>query len=295
MIESKSFKSYLGKALVVSMLLVLTALCLLPMVHTIALSLSSRDAVVSGKVTLWPVDATWVAYVRILEDKQFIQSFGVSVLRVILGVTVNMVMTITLAFPLAHNKDKFPQRNIYMWYIVFTMMFSGGMIPSYLVIKNVGLLDSIWALVLPGAVPIFNVLVLMNYFRGLPKEIEEAALIDGCGVWRMMLKIFLPLAIPSLATVGLFAVVNHWNAFFDGAIYINSAAKKPLQTYLQSLVVTEESLQNMTPEQRARFEELTGRNFNSAKMLVSMIPILVVYPFLQRFFVTGLVLGSVKS
>ena len=150
-------------------------------------------------------------------------------------------------------------------------------------------------LVLPGALPIFNMLVLMNYFRGLPPEIEEAAVIDGASAWVMMVKIMVPLAIPSIATVTLFSIVNHWNAFFDGVIYINSGTKKPLQTYLQSLVIDQSQFMNMTAEERQRLEELTSKNFNAAKLLVSMIPILAVYPFLQRFFVTGLVLGSVKS
>lgn len=295
MVQPKSASSYLYKGLVIFFLLLLTMLCLLPIVHTLATSFSSRAAVISGRVGLLPVGFSTIAYERILDDGMFIQSFKNSVVRVILGGSINLVLTILTAYPLSRSRERFPQRNIYMWYIVFSMLFAGGIIPSYLLIKNLGLLDTIWVLVLPGALPIFNMLVLMNYFRGLPSEIEEAAVIDGASAWVMMVKIMVPLAIPSIATVTLFSIVNHWNAFFDGVIYINSGTKKPLQTYLQSLVIDQSQFMNMTAEERQRLEELTSKNFNAAKLLVSMIPILAVYPFLQRFFVTGLVLGSVKS
>lgn len=295
MVQPKSASSYLYKGLVIFFLLLLTMLCLLPIVHTLATSFSSRAAVISGRVGLLPVGFSTIAYERILDDSMFIQSFKNSVVRVILGGGINLVLTILTAYPLSRSRERFPQRNIYMWYIVFSMLFAGGIIPSYLLIKNLGLLDTIWVLVLPGALPIFNMLVLMNYFRGLPSEIEEAAVIDGASAWVMMVKIMVPLAIPSIATVTLFSIVNHWNAFFDGVIYINSGTKKPLQTYLQSLVIDQSQFMNMTAEERQRLEELTSKNFNAAKLLVSMIPILAVYPFLQRFFVTGLVLGSVKS
>ena len=295
MVESKGIQHALGRCFVWICLGLMTLICLFPILHTLALSFSIRVAVVSGKVGLLPVDFSTVAYERILDDSMFIQCFKNSVVRVVVGTAINTLMTVTLAFPLSRKKERFPQRNIYMWYIVFTMMFSGGLIPSFMLVKKVGILDTIWALVLPGAVPIFNVLVLMNYFRGLPSEIEEAALVDGASAWVMLYKIFLPLALPSLATVTLFAIIGHWNAFFDGAIYINTGSKKPLQTYLQTLIVDQTQFTNMTPEERQRLEELTSKNFNAAKLLVSIVPIMVIYPFLQRYFVTGLVLGSVKG
>ena len=211
MVQPKSAASHLSKGLVIFFLLLLTALCLLPIVHTLAMSFSSRSAVISGRVGLLPVGFSTIAYERILDDSMFIQSFKNSVVRVILGGGINLVLTILTAYPLSRSRERFPQRNIYMWYIVFSMLFAGGIIPSYLLIKNLGLLDTIWVLVLPGALPIFNMLVLMNYFRGLPSEIEEAAVIDGANAWVMMLKIMVPLAIPSIATVTLFSIVNHWN------------------------------------------------------------------------------------
>lgn len=295
MVESKTFGSSLGRVIVRVVIVFVTIMSLLPIIHTLALSFSSKNAVVSGAVTFWPVDFSTAAYEGIIRDPIFKQTFLNSIWRVLLGTLINTVMTVSLAFPLSRSRSKFPQRNVYMWYIIVTMLVSGGLIPSYMLIKELGMLDTIWALVLPGAVPIFNVLVLMNYFRGLPAEIEEAAIIDGANAWTVITRLFLPLALPSLATVTLFAVIGHWNAFFDGVIYINSADKKPLQTYLQSLIVDQSQFANMSPEQRQRLEEMTGKNLNAAKMLVSTIPILLIYPLMQRYFVSGLVLGSVKS
>ena len=176
------------------------------------------------------------------------------------------------------------------------MLFSGGLIPWYITIKSFGLIDTIWALVLPVAVPVFNVILLMNYFRGLPKELEESAGIDGAGAWQMLLKIFLPVSVPVLATITLFSVVGHWNSFFDGMILMNKKVNWPLQTYVQQLVVSLQSIMNVTdPEEQKRMLETSNKTFNAAKVFVSMIPILAIYPFLQRYFIGGIVLGSVKE
>ena len=148
---------------------------------------------------------------------------------------------------------------------------------------------------LPGAVPVFNVIVLMNFFKGIPDELDEAARIDGANPWTIMLRIFVPLAVPSIATITLFSIVGHWNAFFDGMIYINTRAKIPLQTYIQSLVVEIRDTTGMTPEEIQRMNAMSSRTFNAAKVFVTMVPVLIVYPFLQKYFVSGLVMGSVKG
>lgn len=295
MVESKSILSKVVIAVIYVILTLMTLLCLLPLIHTIALSFSDKSAAMAGMVTFFPVRPTLTAYQAILEDKQFWQSFVNSIFRVLLGGAINMALTILMAYPLSKNKKAFPQRNIYMWYLIFSMLFSGGMIPSYLLINSLGLMDTIWALVLPGAVPIFNVIILMNFFRGLPSELEEAARIDGANPWTVLMRIFVPLAVPSIATVTLFSLVGHWNAFFDGIIYIHHSEKLPLMSYMQQLVVEIRQTSAMSPEELKKMEELTSKNFNAAKVFVSMIPILLVYPFLQKYFVTGLVLGSVKG
>lgn len=295
MVQSKSISGKISTILIYIILTMMTLLCLFPLIHTIALSFSDKAAAMAGMVTLWPVRPTLSAYQAILQDHQFWRSFLNSIFRVLLGVAINMLLTILMAYPLSKTKKAFPQRNVYMWYLIFSMLFNGGMIPSYLLVNSLNLLDTIWALVLPGAVPIFNIIILMNFFRGLPPELEEAASIDGANPWAIMIRIFVPLSIPSIATVTLFCIVGHWNAFFDGIIYINHSEKLPLMSYMQQLVVQIRETSTMSAEELKKMEELTSKNFNAAKVFVSMIPILLVYPFLQKYFVSGLVLGSVKG
>ena len=249
----------------------------------------------SGKVFLWPINPTLASYRAILEDQQFFRSFWNSIVRVVVGGAINVVLTILMAYPLSKSPKYFPQKNIYMWFVVFCMLFNGGLIPTYLLIYNLHIMDTIWALVLPGAVPVFNVIILMNFFKGIPDELDEAARIDGANPWTIMIRIFVPLAIPSIATITLFSIVGHWNAFFDGMIYMNTRAKIPLQTYLQSLVVEIRDTTGMTPDEIKRMNEMSSRTFNAAKVFVAMVPVLVVYPFLQKYFVSGLVMGSVKG
>lgn len=278
-------------ALLVAMLLI-TLLCLLPIVYIVSLSLSGKSAAAAGLVTLFPVDFTFYSYEYMLGDHRFFEAFGVSVKRVLIGGLINFVLTVLMAFPLAKERSEFKSRNVYVWIIVFTMMFNGGLIPWYMVVKNLHLIDTIWALTLPGAVPIFNVILLMNFFRNQPKEINEAAVVDGAGPWRMLLSVAVPLALPAIATVTLFSIVNHWNAFFDGLILINKQSNIPLQTYIQQLVVQPVISNTTRAEDLIQFSQ---RTFNAAKIVVTMIPILVIYPFLQKYFVTGITLGSVKE
>jgi putative aldouronate transport system permease protein len=279
------------------MILTVTAIvCLIPIFHTIAISLSGKLAADSGQVFLTPVDFTLSSYEKVLEDKSFFVSFGVSIKRVILGGLINFILTVLMAYPLSKTSKVFPGRNIYMWFVIFTMLFNGGMIPWYMTISSLGLIDTIWALVLPTAVPVFNVILLMNFFRGIPKELEEAAYMDGAGPWQILMRIYIPISTPALATVTLFSVVGHWNSFFDGMVLMNDKDNWPLQTYIQQLVVSLNSLMNTTdPEELKRLMAVSNKTLNAAKVILSMIPILLIYPFLQRYFVKGIVLGSIKE
>ncbi len=295
MVTQKTISSRLINVLIYLILILAAASCLLPLLNTIAISFSDRAAAMSGQVFLWPINPTLASYQAIMEDDQFFRSFWNSIVRVLLGGTINVVLTILTAYPLSKSPKYFPQKNVYMWYLVVCMLFSGGLIPSYLLIDRLNMLDTIWALVLPGAVPVFNVIVLMNFFKGIPDELDEAARIDGANPWTIMLRIFVPLAVPSIATITLFSIVGHWNAFFDGMIYLNTRAKIPLQTYIQSLVVEIRDTTGMTPEEIQRMNAMSSRTFNAAKVFVTMVPVLVVYPFLQKYFVSGLVMGSVKG
>lgn len=297
MVERNGISRILFLAFAYFLTAVLALTCLLPIVHTLALSFSGKVAVISGDVVLVPVDFNWTAYKAILEDQQYFTSFFVSVMRVLIGGLLNMLMTVLMAYPLSKSTRLFPKRNWYMWYLVFTMLFGGGLIPYYILLGKLHMIDTFLALVLPGAVPIFNVIVLMNYFKGLPDELSEAARIDGASPWTVLFRIFIPISIPCLATLALFSLVGHWNNFFDGLILIESKNKLPLQSYLKMFVVDTSAYitPNMTPEQIEKVENVTSDNFNAAKLIISMIPVLAVYPFLQKYFVSGLVLGSVKG
>lgn len=271
-------------------------LSMAPVLNTLAISFSGKIAAMSGEVYFWPVDFNLNAYKSVISDRGFFVSFGVSVKRVLLGGAINFLITILMAYPLSKTEKFFPGRNIYMWFIVFCMLFSGGLIPWYMTIYTFGLLDSIWALVLPTAVPVFNVILLMNFFKGIPKELEDAANIDGAGPWKTLILIFVPVSTPALATVTLFSIVGHWNSFFDGMILMQHKENWPLQTYIQQLIISVNSIMNTTdPEEIKRLSNMSSQLLNAAKVMVSMVPIMLIYPFLQKYFVSGIVLGAVKE
>lgn len=273
-------------------LLLTAVICLYPMLNTLAVSLSSKEAVNAGQVGLLPKGFHLESYKYVMKDSQFFTSFFISVARTILGVCINMVTTVLAGYALSKNKRIFPQRDIYMWFFVFTMLFGGGLIPTYLVVKDTGILNTIWALVLPGAVPVYHVILLQNYFKSLPDALYESAMIDGAGEWRILFKIFLPLSKPVLATLVVFCSVNHWNAWFDGIIYMKRIEKYPLQSFLQTIVI---NLDTSNVSDLSQIQNLTTKGNKSAEIILAMIPILVVYPFLQKYFTTGIVLGSVKE
>ncbi|WP_054023951.1 carbohydrate ABC transporter permease [Bacillus sp. FJAT-28004] len=289
-------KTHISDVIIYCILALTAFACLVPIINTIAISFSGSSAANAGEVFFWPVDFNLASYQKVLEDQAFFNSFGISIKRVILGGAINFILTMVMAYPLSKTSSVFPGRNVYMWFIVFTMLFSGGLIPWYMTINNYGMLDSIWALVLPSAVPVFNVILLMNFFRAVPKELDEAANMDGAGPWRTLFSVYMPAALPSLATVTLFSIVGHWNSFFDGMILMNHKENWPLQTYIQQLVVSLNSIMNTTdPDELRRLSAISNRTLNASKVIVSMIPILLIYPFLQRYFVSGIVLGAVKE
>ncbi|MBM7786714.1 carbohydrate ABC transporter permease [Tenggerimyces flavus] len=272
----------------------LALLCLFPLVHTLALSFSASAAADAGRVTIWPVQFTTAAYEYAFTNPQFLRSFGTSIERVVLGVTVNMVLTILVAYPLSKAPGVLRGRTAYVWFFVITMLFAAGLVPTYMVVQATGLLDSIWALILPKAVPVFNVILLLNFFRSLPKELEEAAFVDGAGHWTVLLRIYLPLSKPALATITLFTIVAHWNSWFDGIIYMNSPEHYPLQSYLQTLVV-QDSLSVRSLNEMDLLQEVSNRTYKAAQIFLAALPVLAVYPFLQRYFIKGINLGSVKG
>ena len=267
---------------------------LFPLVHVFALSLSSNSAAQAGWVTILPVDFTLDSYQYILAKPEFFQSFGVSVVRVVLGTLLSIGLTILCAYAMAQPDERFHARKYYVWVFLVTMVFSGGLIPLFIVVKSVGIYNSIWALILPGAVQTFNIILMLNFFRGLPYALTESALIDGANHFQIMTKIIVPVSKPSLATVGLFTMVNHWNSWFDGMIYISDTAKYPLQTYLRN-VIQSVDIASIDLTSVGAMTNVSQKTVTAAQIFVAIIPILLVYPLLQKYFITGITLGSVKE
>jgi len=293
-----SYRLSLGRKLFLifnyTFLALLSLACIVPFVHILAISFSSASAAAAGVVKLWPVEFTFASYENVLSKREFLSSFVVSVQRALLGASVNMLLTIIAAYPLSKEVRQFRFRTIYAWFFVLTMLFSGGLIPLYMTVKETGLMDTLWALVLPGAVPVYNVVLLLNFFRALPKELEESATIDGASPFVTLTRIYLPLSMPALATLTLFSLVGHWNSWFDGLIFMNSPEHYPLQSFLQTVVI-QRDLRFLTPTDIELLQLVSDRTNNAAQIFVSTLPILLVYPFLQKYFVHGIVLGSVKE
>lgn len=277
-------------------LTLITLLGIIPFIHLLSISLSSNTAATAGEVSLWPVGFNFDAYKYLGEKVEFFRSLGVSVERVVLGTAVNMFLVFITAFPLAKSREQFKLRTLYVWFFAVTMFFGGGLIPTYIIVKNTGLIDSIWALILPGALNVWNMVLMLNFFRTIPKELDEAATIDGAGHWTVLWRIYLPISLPSIATIGLFTIVGHWNAWFDGILYLNSPDKYPLQTYLSTLIMSINSqMTSISIEQIKAMENLSEKTLQTAQIFMGALPIMVVYPFLQKYFVKGMTVGSVKE
>lgn len=267
---------------------------LFPLVHMFALSFSSNAAASAGWVTIFPVDFSLEAYKYILGKPEFFRAFGISVLRVILGTSISVSLTILCAYSMSQPDHKFHGRKYYTWMFIITMVFNGGVIPTFLVIKAVGIYDTIWALILPNAVQTFNIIMMLNFFRGLPPALSESAFIDGANHFQVLLKIYLPISKPSLATVGLFTMVGHWNSWFDGMIYLSDTKKYPLQTYLRN-VLQSVDMASIDIHNAAAMNEISSKTLTAAQIFVAVLPILIVYPLLQKHFIAGMTLGSVKE
>lgn len=294
MVEERSLLSKAGNGLNVLLLILITLLCLLPVWYTLVVSLSDKAPVAAGQVFVWPKQFTWNSYVTIMEDAQFFRSFWISVQRVIYGAAVTFIVVLLMAYPLSKSSAEFKPRNVIMWLLVFCMLFSGGLVPWFMTMRDLGLTNNIWGLVLGGGLPVFNVILVMNYFRNLPKEMEESALMDGAGPWRILFGIFLPLSTPVMATILIFTIVGHWNEFFQALVLMTKNENYPLQSYIRQVTVAINTSQ-MDAEAAKRMTSLSNQTLNAAKIFISMLPLLVIYPFFQKYFVKGITLGSVKG
>ncbi len=273
--------------------LLVGVVCLLPMIHMLAVAFSGKAPAQANLVGLIPKDFTLDAFAKTLSNRNFGMSLLISVERTALGLVFFLVFSILTAYPLSKSDKEFKGRSIYLWFFVFTMFFGGGLVPTYILITKLKLVNSIFALVLPGAVNVWSIILLINFFRGIPKELEESATMDGAGRLRVLWSIVLPLSTPVLATLSLFTMVGHWNSWFDGMIYNTDINQYPLATLLQ-IIVVQEDFTKITADPK-HMADISNRTVKSAQMFIAALPILMVYPFLQKHFVSGIVVGAVKG
>lgn len=271
-------------------LVTVALLCLLPLVNLFALSLSGKAAANSGAVTFWPIDFTLMAYEKTLQNSNFIRSIFISFARTAIGTLFSMFVITTAGYALS---KEFRGRTALMWFFVFTMLFSGGLIPGYLLNTSLGLKNNFLVYIIPGAFSCYNLILIMNFFKSIPKALEEAALIDGANFFTVLWKIFLPLSKAGLATVALFIMVGNWNEWFTGILYMSDTKNYPLASFLQVIVVqgNQQDLA-LDPSSAAAMSE---RTIKAAQVFIGALPILLVYPFLQKYFVKGIVMGAVKE
>jgi putative aldouronate transport system permease protein len=274
-------------------MIIISLLCILPLIHILAVSLSAKSAADANLVNLIPVEFTLEAYKKTVGNPIFLNSIWISIKRTVIGTLLTLFLAFLAAYPLSKESSKFKARTAYAWLFVFTMVFNGGLVPFYLVITKVGLVNSFWVLIFPMAVNVYLTILLLNFFRGVPKDLEEAAFIDGAGHFRTLFSIYLPVSLPAIATLALFSMVFHWNSWFDGLLYLHDRGDYPLATFLQTVVIQKDmSTMNFSPEE---MKLISQKTVNASQIFIGALPILMVYPFLQKYFVKGLVLGSVKE
>lgn len=276
----------------ISFIILFVIFCLAPFLHTIAISLSSNRAITSGEVTIFPKEINWDAYIQVFSDQSMLYSLGFTTVLTVVTTVLCMLFTLAAAYPL--TKKKLKGRKLFMYVIIITMFFSGGMIPEYLLIRDLNLLNSVWALILPSLVSPFNLIILISFFRGIPESLEESAEIDGSSHVHTLFKIILPLSMPVLATLALFYAVGRWNGFQDSLLYINDPQLYPLQLKLFQMVQNN-MVSELTLMEGANRAPLTPESLKAATVVFATVPILLVYPWLQKYFVSGAMLGAVKG
>lgn len=278
------------------MLTFLLVIVLYPLIYIISCSFSSGDALMSGKVKLFPVNPTLQSYRAVFKYQSIWTGYQKSIIYAVVGTIISMVLTLFAAYPL--SRDDFRGKKIFTVIILFTMMFSGGLIPTYLLVKNLKLLDSIWAVVLPGAVNAYNIIVARTFFANtIPKELQEAAEMDGCSDFRFFTKIVIPLSTPIIAVLSLWVVVGLWNSYFGPMIYLNSQEKYPLQLVLRRILLLSQvnlNQSNIDPE-TIRKNQYLSEMLKYGTIIISTLPLMIIYPFVQKYFVKGVMIGSVKG
>ena len=280
---------------VVLLVVLVLVVCLVPFIYILSASLSGPKPLTNGEVFLWPKDITLNAYIKIIQYPNFLHAYGYTIFYTVAGTAICMVMTCLMAFPLAHSKLR--GHGIFMKLVIVTMFFSGGMIPGYIVVANIlNLKNTYWSVLLPGAISAYNMMIVKNFFQGIPQELEDSAAIDGCNDLGILWKIVLPLSLPVLATFGLFYAVGHWNSYFGAMIYMSGARDKwPLQVLLREIIILSNASAGDMAAMDPEFVQPPEQSIKMAVIVVSTVPIMCVYPFLQKYFVKGVMVGALKG
>ncbi|MFD3260384.1 carbohydrate ABC transporter permease [Paenibacillus lentus] len=273
-------------------MLLLVAAILIPFLHLLSVSLSNSSAVVGGKVGIWPKGFNLDAYVRVFQHPSIIVGFKNSIIQTVLGTAIGLFMLTICAYPL--SKRMLKGRKLLILFIMFTMFFSGGLIPTYMLVKSLGLLDSIWAIVLPFSITPYYLLLMMTYFGGIPEEIEESAMLDGLGPFRTLVKIVLPLSKPILAAITLFLIVYYWNNWFNSMIYLNNTDKHPVMMIVRNIIAGSDLAGNAGSVGDTG-SSISSASLKAAAIMSTTLPIMLVFPFTQKYFAKGVMLGSVKG
>ncbi len=293
-LAEKKKKVTMPQIILIAVIMIFVLICVLPVINLACVSLSSKSAILRGDVAFFPVEPTPNAYVAIVRDASMIRSLFYTIELTLIYTALAMVLTILLAYPM--TKKRLRGRGFLSMFVIFTMYFNGGTIPTYLTIKDYGLINTMWSLILPGLISTYNMIILRSFISSLPGELEEAAIIDGANDFQVLFKIILPLSLPAIATISLFYAVGKWNSFSDALYYISSEALQPLQLKLYNLIKGSTTLDISTLEgNSADLGYSISESIESASIIFATLPILVVYPFLQRYFVSGVTVGAVKG
>ena len=284
--------------IILSLIIILFSLiCLLPFVNVLSLSLSSKSAILRGAVSFWPVEFETTAYQVLFNDSSMMRSLVFTIIITVVYTLFSMTLTILLAYPLA--KKRLKGRKFFNLLALFTMYFSGGTIPLFLNVVELGLIDTPWALILPGMLSTYNMIILKSFFISLPSELEEAAIIDGANDFQVLLRVYIPLSLAALATLTLFYAVGKWNSFQDALYYIRTKKEyQPLQLKLYNAIQSASRSADISSQEGVGAAELatkTSESLRPATIIFSTLPILIVYPFVQRYFVAGVTIGAVKG
>lgn len=292
MIESKKTKVFYGINYVLVTIVVLTML--FPLLNIIATSFSSENAIITNRVSIWPVEFTANTYKQVVERTQIFNAMKNTVILTVVGTAINMVVTICGAYPL--SKSRLTGRNVFLFLITLTMLFSAGLIPNFMLIKSLGLMNTYWAIWLPGAVSTYNMIVMKTFFSGIPSSLEESAYIDGANDLRILWSIILPLSLPSIATITLFYAVGHWNAYFNMILYITSSSKKVLQQVLRDLVNSSSATEQLQlTDSSDAMQPIASESIKAVAIVIATLPIMCFYPFLQKYFTKGVMIGAIKG